>query len=231
MIGYQHVKAKVYNIHHRLWEDRSFPSNVCLDANVLYFINYSGFETLRKNGGPAPSKTQQYDYDYWYDAALKEGVRFYSSIESFIEFVGTVEHHELLIDCLLKKLVDRTTLANFDAKEYRYRETTDLSAIRSHIKSIIDAALKNFALLPMPNSSSQNSAQVELWMNSFADLPDAALAASGILGNIPYILSDDQDLATIPNIHLFTANRATLSAASQAGRLFDPPESGTDFHS
>jgi len=57
------------------------------------------------------------------------------------------------------------------------------------------------------------------WRMSSGDFSDAIMVASARQAGIPWILSDDMDLATFDGITLYTANHQTIAAASAAGKL------------
>ncbi len=85
---------------------------------------------------------------------------------------------------------------------------------------MIDAILHNTLLLPQfPTVQDEQTQAQNEWLNSSGDYPDAVLVATAKQHGVPFVLSDDMDLATFAGITLYTANPKTIDAARIAGKL------------
>ncbi|MHC5537101.1 hypothetical protein ACYOEI_02555 [Singulisphaera rosea] len=142
------------------------------------------------------------------------------------ELVETMEHSELYCE-YLRKGYDSSS---FNAKEFRYNEQLNLTELRDRVRVLTESAKRSLRLVFFPKSSPDSAFNLTLkeWIGSHADWFDSSLGRAAVGANICHILSDDQDMATLSGITLYTANRNTVIAAGDAGKLIEPPDEEFD---
>jgi len=198
-----------------------FPTHICVDANVLYFVFYQSFQQLGAVGGRVPWQYQTRAYPAWISNALKKGTKLFTTPVVMGEFVQLTEYAELEAFWLS----DPTTpsgskFSPLDRKDARYKYWSHLPTIRHHATTLIASARKIVDLLPKLRSESDEMDQaMAQWGGSAGDFADALLVANGKLVRFLDILSDDADLLTFDGITVHTANRNAIHAALTAGKL------------
>jgi hypothetical protein len=73
----------------------TIPSEIVVDANVLYWIFYPNFSSLAYAGGRRPFPYQVTDYRSYWQRAARSGTRFYAVAATLGEFAKTAEYAEL----------------------------------------------------------------------------------------------------------------------------------------
>jgi hypothetical protein len=197
------------------------PPRIVTDANVLYFA-YADFSDLQLAGGRGPQLYQTRDYGAWFKRAFQNKTACFASAVTFGEFLRLVEY----VDLEARWLTDpaRTAGELFSpqvAKRMRYTLTPfELEAVRKRAELRLAAARKSVDLLPRwEQVTAEMDAARAAWIGSAGDFGDAILVANARYVSIPHVLSDDIDLLSFDGITVHTANRRSIDAARQAGKL------------
>jgi hypothetical protein len=226
MITPAHVQANVVDIANR---SIALPGALVADANILYWIFYPNFAALAAAGGRGPLHYQLRVYPAYWSRAARAGCRFFTANATVGEFAKVSEHAELEARWLWEPPASRPhpdparPSASFDprvCKAARYHYAADMPGIRSDIELTIASFLKSVTLLGLPADASILHAQSSsTWLGSLGDFPDSALVSAALAQGISCFFSDDADLATFPDITLYTSNLRAINAARSAGRL------------
>jgi hypothetical protein len=73
----------------------AIPSDLVVDANVLYWVFYGNFPSLSYAGGRLPLSYQLADYPRYWQRATGAGTRFHAIAAALGEFATTAEYAEL----------------------------------------------------------------------------------------------------------------------------------------
>ncbi len=203
------------------------PQDIITDANVLYWVFYPNFTSLRYPGGKQPFPNQIADYRRYWKKAAGAKSRFHVVTATLGEFAKVVEYADLeaiwLTDPASPQPDPANPVAQFNprvCKFARYHYSGRLATVRNGVETMIASVRKSVGLLPQfPTSEDVQNHSMSEWRPSCGDFPDAVMIASAKQQSKTDVLSDDMDIATFPGITLFTANVKTITAASAAGKL------------
>ncbi len=203
------------------------PTDLVVDANVLYWLFYPNFQSLTFARGASATPFRLANYQSFWKRAARAGARFCVVNATLGEFARTAEFAELeaiwLTDSPGPQPDPANPVAEFNprlCKFARYHYAAQLRTVRNSIDGMMGAILKSVRLLPQfATADEQHVYSVKDWLPSTGDFPDAVLAASAIKQGIAQILSDDMDLVSFNGITLYTANQKAIDAARAAGRL------------
>lgn len=218
MIAPALVKAQVVDITR---PQATFPRQVAVDANVLYFVHYPNFAELARAGGKTPATHQTNTYAAWITKALKAGTKLFASTFTLGEFLRLTEYAELESFWLTHPLTPSgSQFSPREGKQARYEYPTDMAAIRRRSMTFLAAVRKTVELFPKFKSEIVELDEVSgAWESSAGDFADAFLVASARLVGMRHLLTDDGDLLTFDGLTVYTANRSAIQAAANAGKL------------
>jgi hypothetical protein len=212
MIRAKLVRASVVDIRNVHSFDLACPSTVAVDANVLYFFCQPVAE-LKQAGALTRPAAATKEYPKWVGHFFKSNCHLVTSKEVYCEFLRTLEHSLLLLAYLSGPVDQNRSEELFNAKEYRYDETVDLKSIRHRVETYAHPARKLITFLPACPPETEYNLSLSEWKESMSDLPDSSLVALMKRSGVRCILSDDQDLATMDGITLYTANLRAINAS------------------
>src|SRR5438874_1881305 len=112
------VKARVVDITR---PNCPIPSQMAVDANVLYFIYYPNFSDLRLAGGKTPHSYQLQTYPQWFNKALQAKTMFFAPEVTFGEFVRLAEYAE--IEAIWVTDPNRAAMESFSPRSPRFLHT------------------------------------------------------------------------------------------------------------
>lgn len=215
------VKASVVDIVQKY---DGFPAGkLAVDANVLYFFFYDNFRGLYEAGNDGIPQNRAANYSKAIKRALRENVKLYTTHSVYGEVLATMEFSELEI---LRRTdpnlpgIDKFQKEQCKSARYDYR--AQVPAIRQRLIKLLAAAQQVIPMLPnlkSPDYTLEESAKA--WAMSLSDYPDSVLVASSRFVALSHVLSDDCDIATHPDLTVYTANKRTVDAARIAGKLLN----------
>lgn len=207
----------------------SFPRDLVVDANVLYWVFFPSFNQLQRAGGNTPKPNQLNDYQKFWAKASTNKTAFVSNPVVLGEFAKLAEHAVIETKWLQDPAKPKPPFAEAGAQfnpgickfaRYHYGQTGDLPDIRNDVKIALDSVRKNVGLLPrFSTSADEHDKAVGEWGQSCSDYFDSLLVASAKMQRKTNLLSDDMDIATFDGVTLYTANRRLIELARRGGKL------------
>jgi len=165
-----------------------------LDTSVIVLVVFDEQQATSWNEERAAA------YEEFIERSLKDGVEFLWSPLSFSELMNFVERYHL-------KRYQRTVDDSIDRKRFRM--------IAVQRKLVIDNVIEAWQYvkrLAVPTEFHVDAATADavltLLTATSLDGYDALLIRSMRAAKVPYILSDDADYATAPNVIVFSANES-----------------------
>lgn len=182
--------------------------NICVDANVLHFLFFPDFRTLRRyapdsQGVPDDQKIQR--YARWVKLAKEKKCNLVTSVITVGEFIRTAEHAVLYRDWLLSE-PPRNERFNRVKKSLRSEESrSEVENYKNHLRKSVD-------FIPYRNFEKLSDSCFDLWKNSNCDFFDALMIQDAKQVGIDMLLTDDADFSDHQEISVFTGNRSLLRA-------------------
>ncbi len=174
-----------------------------VDTNVWYWLTYPRCQQYR--GGP--KKYQARDYPNYIKRARKIKAQLFTCGLCFSELADLIEESELDIF--------RQAKGRIEPKEFRHSEPEQRSVVTSSIQDAW-AMVKSFAEfleirldLTLADRTCQALQAIAIGPHDFYMVESARLAG------ITQIITDDGDLATVPDIIIFTANNSVICKGPQ----------------
>ena len=182
-----------------------FEKTLCLDANVLYFLYFPGFRTLRRyaNHDNLPPTSLIDQYTSWVGRSVENGCKLVTSFMTAYEFLTTIEHAVLERDYLVSGgQVFRGSIK----KQQRLRSPNSRDEIYHYFRNL----RKKIELIPHSNFQKVPERSIDLWFKTKADVRDACLVEHGKRFNVDMFVSDDVDFLEFEGITVCTANSNIL---------------------
>lgn len=193
------VKADVFDIGDVKFGAKRAP-RILVDTNVWVWVT-RGHQSKEQR---APA------YSGCIENALKASAQLLHTDHSLLELIHFFENDEIKI------AIEAGLIADGRSAAKTYRQTP---GTRGRLAVIVGAALAEVRSMSVAVDSVLDvDAALAIFSQSHADPADAVLAISAAQQSVP-ILSDDQDLATVAGVRLYTANPTAISAARKQHRL------------
>lgn len=176
-----------------------------VDSNVWFWMTYSG----------ASTEAQHYQTTYYpayLNKALGIGARVCRCGLFLAELANLIERTEWKIY--------NDFVQNIIPKEYRH----NLPDERTRVASEVQAAWAQVKTMAEPVNVAINDHTADAALNRFQNQTvggyDLFILETMAQENVPQIVTDDGDFATISGIQVFTANRNVLNSARHQGKIF-----------
>lgn len=178
-----------------------------VDTNVWYWLTYPRCQQRQKRAKNYQVKI----YPDYLKKARKVQAQLYTCGLCFSELAYLIEKSELDIF--------RQTKGQIELKEFRHSEPEQRKAVISLIQDAW-AMVKSFAeFLEIKLDLTLTDKTCQALQDIAADPHDYYMVESARLAGITQIITDDGDLATVPNIIIFTANNNIIQAAQAHDKL------------
>ena len=167
----------------------------CLDTNILYWYFYP-----RANFNNTKEKEEIY-YNF-VDTLISDGNPICITSMNLTELINIIEKNEYDLYC--------KTHPNVSKKEFRNIES-ERKRVKNIIKASVSSVYSNCKIYSVNITVDKVNEFVEKFNGNTTDIFDyISVEELKKMGN-SYFVSDDQDLASIDGITLFTANKKVLS--------------------
>lgn len=174
-----------------------------VDTNVWYWMTYPS--------AICDVSSKLASYPDYLNKALQTRSTIYHAGLSLAELAHLIERteHQIYVD----------SVVNISLKEYRH----NITAERSRVVSEIEAAWAQVSCLADPLELTidepTTTAAANRLQNENIGGYDLFLLESMKNQGVTQLITDDGDFATIPGIHVFTANRNVINAGRSQGKL------------
>ncbi|WP_182200103.1 PIN domain-containing protein [Paraliobacillus salinarum] len=177
-----------------------------VDTNVWFWLTY---HRANQNG----NKYQLTDYPNYIEAALVLGTKLFRSGLSLSELAHQIEKVEREIYKIT------TNNKGLKPKDYRINQSE-----RAKVVEEVETSWEQVKTFGRPLEHEYiNEVTTDLALNKMGkqalDGYDLFLMEFVERAGINKVISDDKDLASVPNIYLFTANKNLISEAESQGKL------------
>lgn len=199
----------------------STPAVLVVDANVLMFSTYGRYDQQRLLGQGAPAGASVSAYLRYEQRARAAGGNLCVTPSVTWEFLRTIEMAELrILWARLDAQAGGGDFTDFNAKRVRRMAGHGYRDVQDRVVAYADQLTRRFRLSGRNGDlAGMMTGFADRWLGSIADPGDALLASEARAAGVEAVLSDDQDLATIDGVVLFTANPTAIDTARDVGRL------------
>lgn len=181
-----------------------------VDTNAWYWTTYSRASILTDDG---PTKQQKWHYSRFIKKALDRGSILHRCDLTFAELCHTIE------DCERRIFSEFVVQAEVSLKEYRHSEDEEREQVVSEIESAWGQVTQMSQCLNLTLQASVAEQALNDLKRCRMDGYDLFFLQAMKKGNVPRIVTDDSDFASVKEVEVYTCNPRLIKLAETQGRL------------
>lgn len=180
-----------------------------VDTNVWYWTTYATGKKMPEDN--SPNDYQINEYPNFISEALDNNCQLYHCSLNIAEIAHLIENIEHKIFC--------DTKVDDSLKNFRRKRPTERERVVNEILQASNGISSMSNLLDLNLNSNKNSELLDSLSKQCTDFYDSAYVDLMKNNDIPIILTDDADFASVKGIKVYTANDSLIRQAENQKRL------------